>query len=86
MANALVDEVPDTDLVTEPHYNDASHWNSINGELQPSEWAEVQDLLKMKYSQDRKAVPAEKESILGQHCVSSLSSVPEMHSKASTKD
>ena len=23
MADALVDEVPDTDLITEPHYNDA---------------------------------------------------------------
>ena len=53
MADALVNETPDTDLITEPHYNDAAHRNSIDQELQPSEWAGVQDLLKTKHSQDR---------------------------------
>ena len=50
MADALVNEIPDTDLINEPHYNDAAYRNSIDRELQPNEWAGVQDLLKMKYS------------------------------------
>ena len=42
MADALVNEVPDADLIKELHKD-----------LEPSEWTGVQDLLKMKYFQDR---------------------------------
>ena len=45
--------VPDTDLIKEPQCDDVAYKNSLDRELQPSEWAGVQDLLKMKYSQDR---------------------------------
>ena len=62
MADALVDEVPDTDLITEPHYSDAAYRNSIDQELQPSEWAGVQDLLKMKYCQDRQEYQKRKKA------------------------
>ena len=53
MADALVNETPDTDLISEPLYDDEAYRNSIDREKQPNEWAGVQDLLKTKYSQDR---------------------------------
>ena len=39
MADALVDEVPDIDLIKEPQHSDAAYKNSVNKEKQPTEWA-----------------------------------------------
>ena len=62
MADALVDEVPDTDLIKEPQHDDEAYKNKVDKEKQPTEWAGVQDLLKMKYSQEQDEYKARKKA------------------------